>query len=185
MNIKSFTKFSNVALALLLTGTGALVFHSLSIQQEIYSSERHRFRAILLADELLQSSEDLTNMARYYVVTGDPKYEHFFFQILDIREGRRPRPLNYSAPYSHLMIAGEISNIKEGDKIPLLDLMRQEGFSDEEFTLLQESKENSDELALLEKEAFAAMKGLYADGQGNFTVRRAPDREFAMDLLFG
>ncbi|WP_074634300.1 MULTISPECIES: ATP-binding protein [Nitrosospira] len=185
MNIKSFTKFSNVALALLLIGTGALVFHSLSIQQEIYSNERHRFRAVLLADELLQSSEDLTNMARYYVVTGDPKYEQFFFQILDIREGRRPRPLNYSAPYSHLLIAGEISVMEEGDKIPLLELMRREGFSNEEFTLLRESKERSDQLALLEKEAFAAMKGLYDDGQGNFTVHRAPDREFAMNLLFG
>lgn len=185
VNIKSFTKFSNVALALLLIGTGALVFHSLSIQQEIYDNERHRFHAIMLADELLQSSEDLTNMARYYVVTGDPKYEHFFFQILDIREGRQPRPLNYSAPYSHLLIAGEISVTEEGDKIPLLELMRQEGFSDEEFALLRESKENSDDLALLEKQAFAAMKGLYDDGKGNFTVRRAPDREFAMNLLFG
>ncbi|KIO48874.1 ATP-binding protein [Nitrosospira sp. NpAV] len=185
MNIKSFTKFSNVALALLLTGIGALVFHSLSIQQEIYSSERHRFRAFLLADELLQSSEDLTNMARYYVVTEDPKYEQFFFQILDIREGRRARPLNYSAPYSHLLVADEIPVAEEGEKIPLLELMHREGFSDQEFTLLKESKENSDNLVLLEKRAFAAMKGLYDDGQGNFTVRRAPDREFAMDLLFG
>lgn len=185
MNIKSFTKFSNVALALLLTGIGALVFHSLSIQQEIYNSERHRFRAILLADELLQSSEDLTNMARYYVVTGDPKYEHYFFQILDIREGKRPRPLNYSAPYSHLLVADEMPIAEEGEKIPLLELMHREGFSDDEFTLLRQSKESSDELVLLEKRAFAAMKGLYDDGQGNLTVSRAPDRDFAMDLLFG
>lgn len=187
MNIKSFTKFSNVALALLLIGIAMLTFHSLSIQQDLHSSERHRFRAVLLADELLQSSEDLTNLARYYVVTGDPKYEHYFFQIIDIRDGKQSRPLNYSAPYSHLLIAGDIlpAAVEHGEKVSLLDLMRREGFSDEEFKLLEESKENSDGLVRLEKQAFAAMKGLYDDGQGNLTVRRAPDREFAMELLFG
>ncbi len=187
MNIKSFTKFSNVALALLLIGIAMLIFHSLSIQQDLYSSERHRFRTILLADELLQSSEDLTNLARYYVVTGDPKYERYFFQIIDIRDGKQPRPLNHSASYSHLLIAGDIlpAAVEHGEKVSLLDLMRREGFSDEEFKLLEESKENSDGLVRLEKQAFAAMKGLYDDGQGNLTVRRAPDREFAMKLLFG
>ena len=33
------------------------------------------------------------------------------------------------------------------------------------------------------KQAFAAMKGLYDDGHGNFTVRRAPNRDYAIRLL--
>ncbi|MGH8683884.1 MAG: sensor histidine kinase, partial [Nitrosospira sp.] len=185
MNIKSFTKFSNVILALLLTSIGMLVFHSLSIRDEINSNERHRFRAAQLADELLQSSEDLTNMARSYVVTGDPMYERYFFQILDIRDGKRPRPLNYSATYWHLVAAGEAPSAEQGDTIPILEMLRQEGFNNEEFGLLQKAKENSDRLARrVEAKAFAALKGLYDDGQGNFTVRRAPDREFAISLLF-
>ena len=185
MNIKSFTKFSNVVLALLLTSIGMLVFHSLSIRDEINSNERHRFRAAQLADELLQSSEDLTNMARNYVVTGDPMYERYFFQILDIRDGKRPRPLNYSATYWYLVAAGEAPPVEQGDTVPILEMLHQEGFSDEEFALLQKAKENSDRLARVEEKAFAALKGLYDDGLGNFTVRRAPDREFAISLLFG
>ena len=185
MNIKSFTKFSNVVLALLLTSIGMLVFHSLSIRDEINSNERHRFRAAQLADELLQSSEDLTNMARNYVVTGDPIYERYFFQILDIRDGKRPRPLNYSATYWYLVASGEAPPVEQGDTVPILEMLHQEGFSDEEFALLQKAKENSDRLAKVEEKAFAALKGLYDDGLGNFTVRRAPDREFAISLLFG
>jgi signal transduction histidine kinase/CheY-like chemotaxis protein len=185
VNIKSFTKFSNVALALLLISIGMLVFHSLSIRDNINSNEHQRFRAILLADELLQSSEDLTNMARNYVVTGDPMYKHHFFHILDIRDGKRPRPLNYSATYWYLIAAGGVPVAEQGDTVPIMEMLRQENFNDEEFALLQEAKENSDRLAKVEKEAFAALKGLYDDGRGNFTVRRAPDRKFAISLLFG
>ncbi|SCY01827.1 Signal transduction histidine kinase [Nitrosospira sp. Nl5] len=185
MNIKSFTKFSNVALALLLTSIGMLVFHSLSIRDNINSNEHRRFRAILLADELLQSSEDLTNMARNYVITGDPLYKDYFFYILDIREGKRPRPLNYSATYWHLAAAGKVPTVDRGDTVPLLEMLRRENFKEEEFALLQEAKINSDRLVEVEREAFAALKGLYDDGRGNFTVRRAPNRGFAISLLFG
>ena len=184
MNIKSFTKFSNVALAVLLTSIGALVFHSLSIRDDITNHERHRFRAILLADELLQSSEDLTNMARNYVITGNPVYERYFSQILDIRDGKKPRPLNYSATYWYLF-PDETAATEQGDAISLLEMMKREGFSDEEFALLQEAKESSDRLVKLEKQAFAALKGLYDDGKGNFTIRRKPNRDFAINLLFG
>ena len=185
VNIRNFTKFSNVALALLLTSIGGLVFHSLSIRDDITNHERHRFRAILLADELLQSSENLTKMARSYVITGEPRYELNFHHILDIRDGKRPRLLDYSATYWHLLSAGRTATVKEGETISLLDMMQREGFSKEEFALLQEAKENSDRLVKVEEQAFAALKGLYDDGKGNFTVRHAPNRDFAISLLFG
>ncbi|SCY55100.1 ATP-binding protein [Nitrosospira sp. Nsp13] len=185
MNIKQFTKFSNVVLALLLIAIGALVFHSVSIQDEIYNNEGHRFRALLLADEMLQSSDDLTRMSRTYVITGEPIYEHYFNVILDIRKGLRPRPLNYSATYWHLVSAGKIPFVEQGETISLLERIRRADFSNEEFTLVEKSLERSNELVKLERQAIAAIKGLYDDGQGNFTVRGRPDREFAIGLLFG
>lgn len=184
MNIKNFTSFSNVALALLLAGIGALVFHSLSIREDLNNSERHRFQALLLADELLQSSDDLTTMARTYAATGDPIYKHYFMEILDIRNGVRPRPENYSSTYWHLVAAGDIPATKQGEAVPLLEMFRRVGFNDEEYALLQKALENSDKLVNLERQAFAAMDGLFDDGNGNFTVRRKPNREFALHLLF-
>lgn len=62
--------------------------------------------------------------------------------------------------------------------------MLREGLSESELNLLQQSQKNSDNLTKLEKQSFAAVKGLYDDGSGNFTVTRAPDRDFATRLLF-
>ena len=181
MNIRNFISFSNVTLALLLIGIGALVVHSLGIREEINRGERHRFRTILLVDELLQSSGDLTYMARNYVITEDPMYERYYFKILDIRDGKRARPLNYSATY---LVAEDDFVGEQGDTIPLMEMIRQEGLSDEEFSLLQEAKASSDRLVKIEKKAFSALRGSYDDGQGNFTKRGKPNREFAISLLF-
>ena len=60
-----------------------------------------------------------------------------------------------------------------------MDLMRREGFSERELDLLRQSQKNSDNLVNLEKQAFAAIKGLYDDGYGNFTY---PARLTAISL---
>ena len=184
MNIKRFTKFSTVALVFLLASIGAVVLYSLSILEDINRGEHQRVEALLLADELLLNSDDLTRMARAYVTTGKPIYKHYFTEILDIRNGKRPRPLDYSATYWHLVSAGKMPLVEYGETISLLERVHRAGFSEKEYALLQESLEKSDRLVNVEKQAFAAMKGLYDDGKGNFTVRRAPDREYAINLLF-
>ena len=41
-----------------------------------------RYESILLADELRQSSDDLTRFARTYVVTGDARFEKMYWLSL-------------------------------------------------------------------------------------------------------
>ncbi len=185
MNIKKVTNFSTIALILLLTSIGMLVFHSLSIREDIYQSARHRFEALLVAEEMLHSSNDLTRMARTYVTTGDRIYKRYFMEILEIRAGIRPRPLNYSPAYWHLMAAGKLNAVQHGPAVSLLELFRRARLKDEEFALLEEALRRSDELVNLEKRAFAAFEGLYEDSAGNFTVRGKPDRDLAIEIMFG
>ncbi|HTJ55659.1 MAG TPA: ATP-binding protein [Nitrosospira sp.] len=185
MNIKSVTKFSNVALALLLVIMGPLFFHELTIREEINTGERRRYQALMLADELLQSSDDLTRMSRTYVITGDPIYKHYFMEIYDIRRGIRPRPLNYTPAYWHLVAAGRAPAFEPGEAVPMLEMLRRAGFSEEEYALMRKALENSEALAELEKQAFAAVEGFREDGTGSFTVRAKPDRARAIQLLFG
>ncbi len=184
MNIKNFTSFSNIALVLLLTGIGVLVFHSLSVREEVNESERHRFQALLLADELLHTSDDLTRMARMYVLTGDPVYKRYFDEILQIREGLHPRPPNYSATYWHLVLAGQTVHTGEGETIPMLERFRRARLNEEEYDLLEISLERSNELSRMEREAFAALEGRFADTKGHFTIKGKPDRNLAIRLLF-
>lgn len=185
MRISFFIKFFTTILMLLLSAIGTMVYQAFGIQNDIAISERHRYRSLLLAGELFQSSEDLTRMARTYVTTGNPAYKHHFFEILDIREGIKPRPQNYSATYWHLTDAEKKSVAEQGELVPLLEMMDKEGFSQQEIALMREAKANSDKLASLEKQAIAALSGLYDDGHGNLIVHHAPDLKFAIDLLFG
>ena len=69
--------------------------------------------------------------------------------------------------------------------VSLRELFRRARLKDEEFALLEEALKRSDELVKLEKRAFAAFEGLYDDGAGNFTVPGKPNRERAIELLFG
>ena len=59
------------------------------------AASQSRYHSYLLADELRQSSDDLTRLARTYVVSGDAAYERQYMDILDIRNGKKPRPAHY------------------------------------------------------------------------------------------
>jgi diguanylate cyclase (GGDEF)-like protein len=171
-------------IALLLVITGMASFYALKIQNDIIQNEEHRLHSLLLAYELFQSSEDLTRMACSYVSTGDPTYEEHYYTILAIRNGKCSRPVNYDETYWHLAGVGKGEPMPAGERVALQELMRREQFTDEEFALLKKSQANSDYLVNMEKQAFAAMKGLYEDAQGNYTVLRAPDPAYATHLLF-
>lgn len=178
--------FTNVFLVIMVLGLGLLILLSsqaLSTLDDITKAERKKYQSMQLANELFQSSEDLTKTARSYVATGDPLYERLFFEILDIRNGKRPRPANYSINYWKNVNTPSASS-PPGDRVSLMELMRREGLSERELELLEQAQEISDDLVKLELQAFAAVKGPYDDGYGSFPASRPPGREFAIKLLF-
>jgi len=69
-----------------------------------------RYNSYLLADELRQSSDDLTRLGRTYVVTADPEYERQYMQILDIRNGKA-RPQDYHRIYWDFVAAGNAKRV--------------------------------------------------------------------------
>ncbi|WP_119300436.1 methyl-accepting chemotaxis protein [Dongia deserti] len=152
-------------------------------QQKVAEAQRSRYESYLLADELRQSSDDLTRLARTYVVTGDPGYEEQYLDVVAIRGGDKPRPMQYSRIYWDFVAAGQKAPRPSGSAVALLDLMRQAGFTDQELAKLDEAKKRSDGLINLEVQAMNAVKGLFADAQGNYSIKREPDFELARNLL--
>ncbi|EOB4244483.1 methyl-accepting chemotaxis protein [Vibrio metschnikovii] len=142
-----------------------------------------RYQSYQAADELRQSSDDLTRLGRTYVVTGDEKYEKMYMDILDIRNGNKPRPENYHTIYWDLVLQHGQKPKRDGKAISLNQMMSDLGFTEQEFRLLREAQANSDALVNMEVKAMNAVKGLFADASGNYTVRRAPDRNMAIELL--
>ena len=123
-------------------------------ERKIDRANEQRLSSFVLADQLRQSSSDLSRMARSYAATGDPLYVKYYQDILDIRDGRKPRPEGYFHSYWDLVMADpKLYQPGGGQAISLLDLMRQTGFADEEFSKLAEAKANSDALAATELKA--------------------------------
>jgi CHASE3 domain sensor protein len=71
-------------------------------------AERQRVTSFRLSDGMRQSSNDLTRMVRLYVTTGDPRYRRYYDEILAIRSGDAPRPLDYdSSVWDRVLADGE------------------------------------------------------------------------------
>ncbi|MBL8807971.1 MAG: methyl-accepting chemotaxis protein [Rhodospirillales bacterium] len=182
LKAKAYVIFATLAANLVLLG-GAAYLH-FAATEAIERAHASRYASYLLADELRQSSDDLTRLARTYVATADANYEKQYFEILAIRDGKKPRPEAYHRIYWDF-VAADPSGKPRPDAAtrPLLQLMRDAGFTDREFAKLEEAKKNSDGLVKTEVIAMNAVKGLYDDGRGNFTVRKDPDQALAIRLM--
>ena len=182
MTIKNLFLALLAALTLLLCLVLLSVISLKSASDEVARSADLRYRSYLLADELRQSSDDLTRLARTYAVTGDAKYEKQYFDILDIRNGKKPRPEHYERIYWDFVAAGIDKPQPDGATASLQALMKEAGFSEQEFAKLKEAQNNSDALVKNETIAMNAVKGLFDDGTGQFTKKGDPDLELARKL---
>ena len=156
----------------IVTGMFAVLAIAFSIyawsEMQIHRANELRLQSFQLADELRQSSDDLTKMARTYVVTGDPRYKKYYQSILDIRDGKKPRPDGYQNIYWDLVVANEkLPKSDNGQAIALPDLMRQAGFDVEEFRKLEEAKANSDALTATEFEAMKLVETPGPEAEAN------------------
>lgn len=147
-------------LAILGAVVGLLLYNQFALEH----SQDVRYHSFSTAMELQKSSDDLTSMARTYVMTGDSSYEQKYHHILAVRNGTTLRA--------------------DGTQIGLKDRMKQLGFSEREFALLARSENNSNALVTTEEIAMNAVKGRFQDATGAFTVTRAPDLPLAQQSMF-
>ncbi|MCB1769763.1 MAG: bacteriohemerythrin [Candidatus Competibacteraceae bacterium] len=152
-------------------------------QNDLIKKADNRYESYLKADELRQSSDDLTRLARTYSVTGEPRYEQQYWDILAIRNGEKPRPVHYERIYWDFVAANGQKPRPDGPTIALKKLMENLGFTEQEFAKLGEAQANSDGLVKTETIAMNAVKGLFDDGAGNFTKKGNPDFELARNLM--
>ena len=112
-------------------------------------------------------------------------FKTYFNQIIGIRNGDLPRPIDYQNIYWDYVVVHGRQPRANGKAIALDTLMKQKGFSEEEFNLLEQAKRHSDKLALLEEQAMYAAKGLFKDRTGQYTVQLKKDYLLAKHIMFG
>ena len=150
----NFSRSAWLTFATLLLFFLTVAFYSYT---ELQTKEAHAIEltSFLLSDELRQTSDDLTRMARLYVSTGNPIYKQYYQEILDIRDGKAPRPIASDEIYWDLVLDDNKRPRPNGPAVALLELMRRAHFRTTEFAKLSESKSNSDKLTHIE---ISAMK---------------------------
>jgi methyl-accepting chemotaxis protein len=188
--MKSLRSLFAAALVSVALAAGLLLVSILNSRHaagEVSAAEERRFLSALLADELRQSSDDLTRLARTYVVSGDPVWEQQYFEVLDIRNGKKPRPAGYERIYWDFRAAGATpsgpGHNGAATTDSLLARMKTAGFTEAEFAKLKEAAGNSDDLVKTETVAMNLVKGLHADEQGGFTKKGSPDTARAAAMM--
>lgn len=169
----------------LIVSIGTLVTMLLDRGDEQAELENRKYEILQLAQELKQSSDDLTRVARAYAQDGEARYEQYFRTILQIRDGEIPHPKNYHRSYWDHLLANKIEFKTDGDTYSVEKRMNNLGLSAAEIALLQKAKEDSDALVHIEDTAFNALKGIFRDEYGNFTRSGPPDDKLARRLLYG
>ncbi len=169
-NIKSIIYAIPVLLVIVLAALAILMAGN---QGKLNESQQIRYLSYLIADELRQSSDDLTRLARTFVTTGgESKYENAYNLILKWRSGiggTAPRP--------------NIFAIKPGETILQTDIMKELHFSDQEFAKLKEAGDNSNDLVSTEVKAMNAIKGFEPDGKAKYSGSEPAD-ELARRIMF-
>ncbi len=183
MTVKKLLLTSAVLASVSLLVTGVMLYTTNQKQDSLYEKQVSRYQSYLLADELRQSSDDLTRLARTYALTGDDMYEKMYWDILAIRNGEKARPQHMERIYWDLVLNYGDKPSPDGETKALQVLMKEAGFTDQEFAKLKDAQNNSDALVTTETIAMNAVKGLYDDGNGNYTRRGAPDLEMAQRIM--
>ena len=170
MTISRSTSIVNGVMFALICCVALLVWNLYRNVEDNIRMNRQKEVALQLANELMQSSAQLTNNVREYAVTGDDRYEKIYLAIVDERAGKIPR--------------SQSKSVDPGRTISLTDLMRENGFTEQEFALVKQANDLSNELVVLETKAMNAVKGITTGPDGS-EVRGKPDLELARSLVFG
>lgn len=153
MRIKSQFLILAAATGVAIAGLVGSLWGYAGAADDVTKAYDQKYRSYLLADNFRQSSDDLTRLVRTYAETGDASYKDQYNAVIEIRNGTRPRPQDYHRIYWDFVAGGDAKPRPDGAAISMHDLMKQTGFTDEEFALLDEAGKRSDALVKLETEA--------------------------------
>ena len=99
------------SLLLALGYVASLQVRTAALQAE---AENRRHESFKLAEAMRQSSNDLTRMVRLYVATGETRYKDYYDEILAIRNGTAPRPLDYDGSLWDRITANGKAGVRYG-----------------------------------------------------------------------
>ncbi len=190
MSIKKMLSIGSFIIVVAVASIIGILFMLRNIQNELIEQDEVRYLSYQAADELRQASDDLTRLARLYVVSvkSEPEqakeYLREYNAILDIKAGKIPRPINYNMIFWDLAaVEGKNPRGDTDQTIALLDIMKNLNFTKEEFALLDESSNNSLELVNTEVMAFNLADGKVGEAEKKVMKKGESPQETAIRIM--
>ena len=171
MTIRKSVALINILIVIAIIVTGGMFALLEQKSKQVEAAYNKRFFSTLLVAELRGSSEELTRQVRAYAVTASEEAAMTYNNVIAVRNGQEPRP--------------STSLVAPGQRRVLLDLMKEYGITPQEFEKVQRATDLSNALIALEVESMNAVKGLFPDNSGAYTITKQPDRARAAELVFG
>lgn len=168
----------------LLTALVVSVRYAIDCANELTVAQERRLQAYMLADELRQSSDDLTRMVRSYVVTGDKKFIDYFHHISRVRDGLEPTSDRQAVLYWDLIPAPSQNALAPPSQPSLMARLHQAAVTADEHRLLALAKIESDRLIQIEMRAMALMDDYFNALSIGDMAEAIKRREQAMQLTF-
>jgi methyl-accepting chemotaxis protein len=169
---KRFTLIFSVLGILILASLGLNMITS-SVQEEVQAAHKNKFLSYVVAKEFSFVSSSLTKNCQTYVSTGgEQKYYVEYLGLIDWSGGKTPRP-----DYVH-------SELKRGETVKQLDIMKELGFSENEFGLLSKAASFSAALIATETQAMESVsQGKFVEGP--FKMKKGETvNSFAQRIVF-
>ncbi len=162
-----------------------LILIPFSIKQNLNRADlvkmsfQNKYKSYLFADELRQSSDDLTRMVRAYVTTNNAHYKSKYYAILNIRNGNIQTPTEYNKPYWDLILTTFDEQRKDSlsPKTSLRQKIINAQFTKNELKLLSKSEQESNNLVRLEEKAMAII-------EDENSVDKISEQKKAINLLY-
>ena len=172
MTIKARMIFLSIAAAIVILGSIVAQLNSNSANETGNKTHKTRYLSYIIADEFRQTSMDLTRLCRTYVSTREQKHWDAYFDIVNWRSGKAPRP-------------SYVNNDLYRGKVKIQsEIMTELGFSEKEFALLKEASNNSNALIATETQAMETIKqGKIVDGPLQANPGETA-QQFALRIVF-
>ena len=137
-------------------------------------------------EQLLQENDLLTQLVRSFAATGDTRYLVCYHDILAVREGQMPPPVEADRVlYWREVIAARRAREPAATGAPrsLIAAMEALHFTEQELQSARLMLGAAAHLQATEKVAFAVTQGLYDRASGEFVSGGLPDRGYASQLV--
>ena len=137
-------------------------------------------------ERLLLENDMLAHMVQSYTTTADTRYLTYYYELLDIRDGKRmPPDVADLELYWHEIVAGrrDAAPARAGTPRTLIESMQALDFTDRELQAATRMLSVAGRMQATEKIAFAATQGLYDRSTQSFVSDSAPDPDYAVQLV--